>query len=870
MKKIAAFLLTVAAVFTAFFGVKTIVKADETSDDKISTEIFLPTTYLQYYRLENPYAICRRTSGDKEFVAISHKGAIVVYSDEKFYKIDISDLSSEQGIPSLQLSGDYLLFSARSKLYSIYIGEFPQDEQLAYTEVRCDGELVSANDFSVCGNEIAVLTNNDLSYYSITSAESGITLSSKTGALNRNNLSSVLLSKNGATYFYDKSTREISKYESGELSTLVSATEVNAIAESGDVADKKLYYSCAEGVYVIDLTASVPERSLIAQSYPDDEPDKDLGKLWKPQGICLTGKGLWVVDSEIGAVQEIDLTDNTFTDFAITTNSKAVNRLSADAKDVTSDGSSVYALDESRIVVIENAYGDAKDRVYRRVNLGLNADKFAVGGGFVAYSSGKKVYLGKFPQEKDVEITLEPVTLKNSEIEYDVVVDICYKDGVFYVLSNVLSNQKTYPRIYVIDLNAQEKTLSAFYDKTVTEEKANRIAVDVFGAVYTSVCDVSGSTYSFYSISNNKAIKLLEGYAPSGEIIKMQTDFDGKLYLLTSDGKVTCLDSAPTEENPNAYAVKFEKKIEKSAYLENNGVGNPVSVSINENGEKAYFIFGGLILASQHEEQLGISTLNTIPVPEDFSLKFDSATKYGKLKEKSKLFKVDITALGGKYFAYEDYFTQENADDYAFLPISDRFSIAIKSGVAAIVRNSDISESREVAGASGEFYSLVAFKGYTLPVLEEAYTSAFETEKFKKVTVRGEIEFNGVKYVVVGDGENYGYIPASFLTDKLSDVVTVKTTRTAYAFSREGVIVYDENGNPVGRTITGKEKVRVLADGEEYSYVEFTNGSRGYIKTSCITTDSKENFIKCLVAILCASSFLVTGLFLERKYLFET
>ena len=133
MKKITALAAIILCAFALVFGAAKTVKADEQETENIvNTEIFLPTTYLQYYKLENPYAICRQAYKGKELVAISHKGAIVVYYDEKFYKRDISELSSEQGVPSLQLyKEEYLLFSAQSKLYSIFVGDLESGEELS-------------------------------------------------------------------------------------------------------------------------------------------------------------------------------------------------------------------------------------------------------------------------------------------------------------------------------------------------------------------------------------------------------------------------------------------------------------------------------------------------------------------------------------------------------------------------------------------------------------------------------------------------------------------------------------------------------------------------------------------------------------------
>lgn len=868
MKKITALAAIILCAFALVFGAAKTVKADEQETENIvNTEIFLPTTYLQYYKLENPYAICRQAYKGKELVAISHKGAIVVYYDEKFYKRDISELSSEQGVPSLQLyKEEYLLFSAQSKLYSIFVGNLESGEELSYKTVKCNGETVSANDFSVCGDKVAVITSNTLDFYAIISDASGIALVKENG-LNMNGLNSVLLSKNGSTYFA-KDDDNIYVYDGENPQKLVSATVVRSIAESGDIDDKTLYYSCLGGVYSVDLKSEQKESVPVKEVSPKTDPDKDLGKLWDPQGICLTGKGIWVVDGEICAVQEIDLSKKEFTDFAITTNSRAVNRLSMNAKGITVDDGNIYALDENRIVVVENAYGGKDERTYRRINLNVFPDKFAVGDGFVTYSAGRKVYLGKIPQpeEGQAEITLEEIPLIKGETDSDVVVDICYKDGAFFVLSNVLDNQKTYPIIYKIDLSAENKTLGAFYNKKITEEKANRIAVDVFGSVYVSVTDPSGTKYSFYTVTPEKATKILTDYTPDGEIIKMQTDFDGKLYLLSADGKVTCLDVA---EN-GSYAEKFVKSIKKSPNLENSGVGNPVSFAMDENSDKAYFIFGGLILSSSEKTDLNIATVNTISVPGGFTYAFDLSGSFGTLRENSKLFSVDPADISGEYFSYQSYFTQTKADDYAFIRISDRFSLAIKRGVSAIVRNSDITGQFAADEISGEYYSLVAFRTYSLPVLEETYYAELSVDAKQKISVAGEVEFNGVKFVAVCKDNVYGYIPYSFLTERINKAQNEKTIKTAYVYARGGVEVYDENYKLNGKVVVEKERVAVINEGKDYTFVRFGDGTYGYVKTTYLTVNSRENFIKCLVAVLCASSFLVTSLFLERKYLFET
>ena len=291
---------------------------------------------------------------------------------------------------------------------------------------------------------------------------------------------------------------------------------------------------------------------------------------------------------------------------------------------------------------------------------------------------------------------------------------------------------------------------------------------------------------------------------------------------------------------------------------------------MDENSDKAYFIFGGLILSSSEKTDLNIATVNTISVPGGFTYAFDLSGSFGTLRENSKLFSVDPADISGEYFSYQSYFTQTQAGDYAFIRISDRFSLAIKRGVSAIVRNSDITGQFAADEISGEYYSLVAFKTYSLPVLEETYYAELSVDAKQKISVAGEVEFNGVKFVAVCKDNVYGYIPYSFLTERISKAQNEKTIKTAYVYARGGVEVYDENYKLNGKVVVEKERVAVINEGKDYTFVRFGDGTYGYVKTTYLTVNSRENFIKCLVAVLCASSFLVTSLFLERKYLFET
>lgn len=855
--------------------------ADGETAAQATTEIFLPTTYLQYYKLEKPYAICREEIDGKEFVAISHKGAIVLYSDGKFKEIAVEGVASVEGVPSLQLyKQEFLLFSTGSRLWTLNAKTYE------VTETN-----ISGNYLSVYENRLAAATNTDINFYDLSVVDGKLVITkSKTAMVaGVNELSAFMLAsettgyffRNGKIKYFEATQEEDDEKETNKISDVIDEVEVKSIAKSKDPTDDRIYYSCKNGVYSLDVANKTKTEIRIIASGSNE---KDLGELWAPQGICLTGKGIWVVDSEINAVQEINLTPDekgnyNFTDFAITTNSRAINRLSVNAADVAYGNGTVYALDENRIVVIENADGDKDSRTYHLIDLPVNAGKFAVGGGYLAYQrSEKQITYGKIAAQKETEEnkdTYDPNKYilddeKTFELKVegsDKILDVCYGDKAFYVLSTVLSGGKNHP--YVVKIDCVSGNETPMCDMTV-EGISKKIAVDPFDKIY--VYAVNGDENVVYSFGNDgKASKVYSSTESlsDGNVVKMQTDFDGKLYFLSDNGKITRLDGEITN-GVTSYKKALSVTVEKSENLA--GVGNPVSFCACAESRKAYFIFGGLILRLDEsgETAADITTVNTVPVPENFSFAYSDRTTYGKTTENAKLFRINPKVLDGKYFEFikDGYLSETENADYAFVKINEKYSLAINSSVAAIIRNSDVATASSYKGEELSLYSVVGFDAYALPVLSSAYKTSLSVGSGENLKIVGKLDFNEKTYYLIDKGGEKGYIDSSFTTDKIAVRPDKSVDKSAYVYDKRGVTVYDENHAATGKTIKGKNQVRVISSANGYSKVRFSDGTVGFVKNDVIIYDSASDFVKCIVAILCASSFLVLALFFERKYLF--
>ncbi|HBF86623.1 MAG TPA: hypothetical protein DDW54_02980, partial [Clostridiales bacterium] len=373
MRKFRIGLILAAMAVAAFLPFANPAPAAADDTPTIGTEMFLPTSYLQYYKLENPYAICRYSDAGGDVVAISHQGKIVVYKNETFLAMDISDLNNTVGVPNLFIYRNFLLFSASNKLFYVDISDGS-----AFTRKTLDG--VTCSCFAIFGDSLCVATNSDINFYDFYYSASDLSVTElPSKKIERNNVTNIHLSKDGYVYYSDQNTDiyrkdpEDASSPEERLNAAETIEGIKCICENPDPSDDNLYFSCTNGIFSFSKatgTASEIVRSSVKTA------DADISSVYEPQGICIVEGKLWIVDKYIKAVQEIDLTDNEFTEFAITTNSRAVNRLN-DAIDITIDGDKLYALDENKSIVVINNVGGI--RTYNRIALPEAATAFSAG-----------------------------------------------------------------------------------------------------------------------------------------------------------------------------------------------------------------------------------------------------------------------------------------------------------------------------------------------------------------------------------------------------------------------------------------------------------------------------------------------------------
>ena len=824
MRKLSVFLSLI--MLTAFLTLPFGRAAFAAQDDDIKTEIFLPTSYLQYYKLDNPYALCRYVDDDGgEVMAISHKNAIVIYRDEKFSSLPLDLLDNQ--VKTIGHYGNFILYVYDLKIYAIDITGFNESDWNYEANVEDTG--ISCNTFSVCGDTLVTATESNVYFYRIKENKEKFERESEYFKTFRaTKPSNLLYSDDGKLYYDCSDDSAIYVYDGEESKTLLNA-EGSVRYLSGD--SERLFFTTDKGVY--EYIGG--EIKTIKEIEPSGEDD--LGTIKNPLGICpVEGDKIWIVDGTINAVQEIDLKDNSFTQFAITTNSNAINRLSAGVKDVTVDGDKIYALDDGRIVVINDIYGV---NTYNRILTEDGVELFDVGDGYLCYAKGENVKLLKISDEGEADlVSTEIYSGKVAEIA-----DIAYRDEKFYLLANKVVGGEVFPTVYSLGVDG---TLDELQMPNVQTGKGLKIAVDVFGVIYFAA--ENSNTYNFYSLNGD--LKSVYSERKVEKLLRIQTDFDGKVFALYQHNEIRCY-----SEGEQIYSKKL--------ILSDNimGVGDALSMCLSYESETAYFLFGGLILKSAKDADMEISTPDSVSFPDDFSINYSENTPFTHLKKNSKLFSIDLSDR-----SYTECLTASDENiAYVKFPLGEKYALIINDDTSAIVRISDTYGDFKAKGATSKTYALVDFNIYSIPVLKGDYVIG-SAEKYESLEKTSEIEFNGVEYYAVNAGGKVGYIPKSFVSDNLVSAKDRQTLSTAIAYSRYGVTVYsDENLTEQADLL--KEKTEITVIDAQGDVIKVKYGEKyGYMSINDVYSSGRSNIVKAIAVVLVALSLLVVWLFFVSKF----
>ena len=496
---LSALLVLSSACFALSFN------ASAYADDVSPTaELFLPSTDMEYKELADPIDVY---SDDKVTAIAQNNQQLLVYQNGT-YAEPITSFTAIKQVK--KLDDQTLLVSDNGTIYTLSLTDF--SKQILYDASEIPA-LIGGNNFDL---------NNDylVSAYSGTAyvyARDGLKFTPMgTFALNANY--PVALNDDGLIFY----VRTDSYLYCLSVRDLVNYTKIAEVAPSKMIANNDfVYYAFDNKISQIAISNNQKTELPV-----DAMPEYDLGNLISPSGLTFKNDNLFITDSTLNAVQEFKIENDKliFTGFAIASGKTAYNRVSKNALDVEKYGDTVAVLDEYKLTVYSpvsaNKYARANYKNYIKNDFAPLLQHYALGNGKILYSTTDSIL-----QIIDLNDDTQTSTQISLPISVVLIDDVCYQSGYFYFLVHT----NTSSIVYRINENGEQyQTIEIvnFYD----DNTYRAVTVDIFGNVY--LADTTGKIV--LCEKDNSFANLTLGTL--SDVIKLETDLGGNLYVLTTSG----------------------------------------------------------------------------------------------------------------------------------------------------------------------------------------------------------------------------------------------------------------------------------------------------------------------------------------------
>ncbi len=466
--------------------------------------LFLPITPMEYNSLNNPVDVY---SDDSVTAVAQSDNTLIISKGGKFEQTNAS-FSDIKLIK--KFDDNTLLVADNGSIYKINL------TTLEKSEMRdTEGELVGGQYFDINGNYLITAFSNSVYVYAINNGQ----LSNKVAFSASGSFPIAITSDN--TIFFVKNGNLVSLKANGNLTTPLLIKE--GVTPAKMIADNHyLYYipqdTQSEKVCRISLSDHVKTSLTVL-----GDKNYDLSNLSAPSGLNFKNGNLLITDTDIDAVQEFRVVDNSleFTGFAIASGKTAYNRANVSATNISRTGDKIALLESNRISLIaisSDKYAKENYIDFFAEDLGgIMPNALALGLDYLllSYNQGTTSSTLKTLRLSDGQLT-------GINLPYTIVEDVCYQSGYFYTI--ITDNNKN--NVYRVCEGGAELELVI----ENADIDATRIAVDVLGNVFLS--DSYGNIKSYIKADDYQSISIesLVG------VKKMQTDLGGNLFALSSDG----------------------------------------------------------------------------------------------------------------------------------------------------------------------------------------------------------------------------------------------------------------------------------------------------------------------------------------------
>ena len=844
-KILAALTLTAIFCFSFFafaFSVKK-VSADEITGAK--TDIYLPSSYLQYRSLSSPTDVYH----DEEVTAfLQQDNLLTVYYGGKFTDYSKDDYGFTDLSQIIRL-GDYLLMQDDLKLKAFSFKGEPSYETVKNT----DDEEITCKRFSLNGEYLVTLSTSNIYFYKITLVGGEFTLEKQafsvtqitTGSTNR------VAINNNNDFFYFNESGEFCKNNVSTLTEPPKTFNVSG-APNGMIADGKyVYFSFSNKIERLDFytgeTVTIKNTSFIENKIDD---------LVSPMELCFAsfddevtknkGTTILVCDKDSDKIVCFTAEDEAkYTGFAITTTSKnASNRLSDFATGISVKKGLTAIVNNERLTVNKNGE-------YLSYALSEGAKRspiISLGDNYAALINlDRKLYF--------LDLRSGNITAISSEV-IDSPVSISYSGGLFYVYA--LS------RVYTVsdeDLSVSLAiTLSDFsvYDKITTDIDGNLYRyrnVDKKVYVYEKKKDIEGNI--MYVLSDTS-------FPLYYDSIKIATDLNGNIYSLTNDNIIESYYFG----NYGVYRLTLSENLPDTA------TATDFALSYDEG--KIYFLFSeGFVLTS---EDITFDSIDKIAVPFGFILTSEVAAIPDNVSEitvetGANIYLCSETVDGefiyqsGGKFLYQQRLLAGETEKYLLLGNTELFYILASGQNIYLVKKANaITSSIEITEKSYTAYLCTSGNIYSLPIITQSsvyvLTGSERIAAETEIEVLAEVLISDKSFVYATANGKTGYIPFDFITETLAKDF-ISENYQLKTLSGDTVIYKDKDLTEEIKTLKTNDEIFIKDEGEVYK-VRFLSGDNyeeGYVSKSSYTEKKDNTMRNSLIIIIVALSVSATSLF---------
>ncbi|MBO5927142.1 MAG: hypothetical protein J6Q38_06295 [Clostridia bacterium] len=841
MKKFSIIALSVISTLTFVLGFIFVSKNNAIASEiaKTETEMFLPSSPIEFYDLNSPIAVSYSNDG---YLIISEHyenadtgytyNRITVYNPNTESYTVIPSHNTLSSISQIEKYGNYLYYVSESQIYYIPISNLTATPNTVKDSSGLP--VIVANYFSFKDGKVVTNTNNTAVIYEITENENGPTFNKlydfKTFA------KAGFFAENGDIYLLDNGTL---KYFRSSDKTNVTLTTINKDVISILDVGNYVWFTAIDGLYKIEKK----ENSEIELVIPITEGATTLGALLSPKGITIKDGNILIADSSLDCIQEIDTSTGKFTPFAITTESTADYRLTRDAESIILSENYVYALDnasfksgdekqQKRIVKVSK---NKETYPYRKIDLtdlyverpDLEIKFFTASDTHVMIYDGDFVSLYK--QSNSSPITLEKV------IEYQSasVTALNYLDGSFYYTDTSIKNYSyDVVNVHKITLPSENNELEEITTELLTNDQneikgvAVDFTIDIFGNIIIAYKTSETATTTRLTrlfknqVSNHVTI--------NDSVISLETDFSGNVYVLSNNNKIYKY----IEINGAYTNSQFEIDT-----LNNETVK---SLILNYRSSDCYYL-GSACIYKNKDNNLQIKSLTGILANNVKENELLTDVKFVSLKENAKIFKVK---LGDYNFIGENKYFKE------ITPVSNPNTTRIYTVIA------EIDSDYLLLSYSNKFAGLIR----KTSISSNGDATYITTDKYAEHNLVNR-NLNGEKRYLSNNAQIYSK-PIADDNYKLTRLNkgTALYAVTEYKFNKTGMtlVSLSENGAPIGYVVSGYLRTSNLVDGGEYVEAQSTIGD-----------DASKQVTATALILLIAFTVTATLIFIESKLLFK-